>query len=52
MLAWDDQVGEEDRVLVERLQRGVRSGLLEHGRLNSAEGLIRHFDELVTAALG
>ena len=52
MLAWDEQVGEEDRVLVEPVQRGVSSGLLEHGRLISAEGLIRHFDELVTAALG
>ena len=33
MLAFDAQVGAEDRVLVERVQAGVRSGLLDEGRL-------------------
>ncbi|MGH3104064.1 MAG: aromatic ring-hydroxylating oxygenase subunit alpha [Gaiellaceae bacterium] len=51
-IAFDDQVGAEDRALVERVQRGVGSGVLEHGRLlTSSEGLIQHFDALVTRAL-
>ena len=33
MIAFDAQVGAEDRVLVERVQAGVRSGLLDGGRL-------------------
>ncbi len=36
MLAFDAQVGAEDRVLVERVHAGVRSGLLEEGRLMPA----------------
>lgn len=51
MLEWDDQVGEEDRDLVERVQRGVASGLLERGRLFESERLIGHFDGLVREAL-
>ena len=52
LLEFDDQVGREDTALVERVQRGVRSGLLEHGRLLPAsEPLVRHFDELTVRAL-
>ena len=31
--AFDDQVGREDRALVESVQRGMSSGMLDHGRL-------------------
>jgi phenylpropionate dioxygenase-like ring-hydroxylating dioxygenase large terminal subunit len=52
MLAFDDQVGAEDRELVERVQAGVRSGLLEEGRLlPESERLIEHFQSLVVEAL-
>jgi phenylpropionate dioxygenase-like ring-hydroxylating dioxygenase large terminal subunit len=51
-VAFDDEVGAEDKALVERVQRGVRSGVLEHGRLlRSSEHLIEHFDRLVRDAL-
>jgi phenylpropionate dioxygenase-like ring-hydroxylating dioxygenase large terminal subunit len=53
MRAFDDQVGAEDAVLVERVQRGVRAGVLEHGRmLLESERLIAHFQGLLLAALG
>jgi phenylpropionate dioxygenase-like ring-hydroxylating dioxygenase large terminal subunit len=52
-LAWDDQVGREDSALVERVQRGVRLGLVPEGRLLSeSEQLVLHFDGLVRRALG
>jgi choline monooxygenase len=52
MLAFDDQVGLEDKGLVESVQRGHRSGMVEHGRLLlSSEHLIAHYERLVTAAL-
>jgi phenylpropionate dioxygenase-like ring-hydroxylating dioxygenase large terminal subunit len=51
-VAFDDQVGSEDKALVERVQRGVRSGVLDGGRLMpESEQLIRHFDRLVAEAL-
>jgi phenylpropionate dioxygenase-like ring-hydroxylating dioxygenase large terminal subunit len=51
-VAFDDLVGAEDKALVERVQRGVRSGMLERGRLLPAsEQLIAHFDGLVIGAL-
>jgi choline monooxygenase len=51
-LAWDDQVGREDTALVERVQRGVRLGLVPEGRLLSeSERLVAHFDALVRGAL-
>ena len=44
MLEFDNQVGAEDTVLVERVQKGLRSGGLEHGRLLlESERLIAHF---------
>ena len=52
LMAFDRQVGAEDRILVERVQRGVRSGLVEHGRLlPESEQLVARFQELVRAAL-
>ena len=47
MLAWDDQIGIEDRALVEGVQRGVQAGALDDGVLLAAEQLIVHFDELL-----
>jgi phenylpropionate dioxygenase-like ring-hydroxylating dioxygenase large terminal subunit len=52
LLAFDDQVGKEDRALVESVQRGVGSGALERGVLMSrSEQLIGHFQALTEAAL-
>ena len=51
-LAFDAQVSAEDRVLVERVQQGVRSGLIEGGRLlPESEQLVAHFQALVVEAL-
>jgi len=51
-LAFDAQVGAEDRVLVERVQAGVRSGLIDDGRLMpESEQLVAHFQSLVVDAL-
>jgi choline monooxygenase len=52
LLAFDDQVGQEDRSLVEGVQRGVRSGILGEGRLLSeSEQLVAHFQRLCAEAL-
>ena len=52
MLAFDEEVGAEDRVLVERVQQGVRSGQLDEGRLlPESERLVAHFQSLVRDAL-
>ena len=52
LLAFDDQVGKEDRKLVEDVQRGVASGALERGVLmGRSEQLIGHFQALTRAAL-
>jgi phenylpropionate dioxygenase-like ring-hydroxylating dioxygenase large terminal subunit len=52
-LALDDQVGAEDRTLVEAVQRGIASGGLEAGTLlPESEKLIAHFQALVVEALG
>ncbi len=52
MLEFDDQVGREDTVLVERVQKGLRGGGLEHGRLlPESERLIAHFQGLLLDAL-
>ncbi len=52
MLAFDAQVGAEDRQLVERVQAGVRSGMLDEGRLMpESEQLVAHFQSLVVEAL-
>ena len=52
-LALDEQVGAEDRTLVEAVQRGVASGGLDHGNLlGESEQLIAWFQSLVVDALG
>jgi hypothetical protein len=52
LMAFDDQVGIEDRVLVEGVHAGIASGALEHGVLMShSEQLIGHFQRLTAAAL-
>jgi carnitine monooxygenase subunit len=52
LMAFDDQVGIEDRALVESVHRGMASGALEHGYLmGRSEQLIGHFQELTRAAL-
>ena len=52
LMAFDDQVGAEDRVLVEGVHRGVAAGALEHGfLLGRTEQLIGHFQQLTRAAL-
>ena len=52
MLAFDGRVGAEDLVLVERVQKGVRAGGLEHGHLlPQSERLIAHFQGLLVEAL-
>jgi phenylpropionate dioxygenase-like ring-hydroxylating dioxygenase large terminal subunit len=52
LLAFDGQVGREDRALVEGVQRGAGSGALERGVLLArSEQLIGHFQALVRTAL-
>jgi phenylpropionate dioxygenase-like ring-hydroxylating dioxygenase large terminal subunit len=52
-VALDDQVGAEDRDLVERVQAGMAAGALEHGvLLGRSEQLIAAFQSLVAGALG
>ena len=52
LIAWDDQVGLEDRALVASVQAGVGSGLLGEGRLlPESERLLAHFQGLVREAL-
>jgi choline monooxygenase len=51
-LAFDAQVGAEDTRLVERVQAGVRAGVIEDGRLlPESERLIAHFQALMVDAL-
>ncbi len=49
---FDNQVGREDRGLVEGVQQGVASGLISQGYLlDRSEQLIRHFQSLTARAL-
>jgi choline monooxygenase len=51
-LEFDRQVGAEDSLLIARVQAGVRSGLLPHGRLlPESEQLVAHFQSLLVDAL-
>jgi phenylpropionate dioxygenase-like ring-hydroxylating dioxygenase large terminal subunit len=51
-LAFDAQVGAEDTRLVERVQAGVRAGVIAEGRLlPESERLIAHFQALMVEAL-
>ena len=52
LIEFDDQVGREDRELVESVQQGLRSGLIDHGRLLlDSELLIGAFQERIGAVL-
>jgi choline monooxygenase len=52
-LELDNQVGAEDRLLVERVQQGMRSGMISEGALMPvSERLIAHFERYVVDALG
>ena len=51
--AFDEQVGREDEALVESVQRGLSSGMVERGMLlPESEQLITRFQALVAEALG
>jgi choline monooxygenase len=51
-VAFDDQVGAEDRVLVESVQRGMAAGVIEHGELLlPSEELIAVFQQWVSDGL-
>jgi len=53
LMAFDAQVGLEDRGLVEGVHRGMAAGALDHGVLmGRSEQLIGHFQSLTAAALG
>jgi choline monooxygenase len=53
LLEFDGRVGTEDKVLVENVQRGVATGLIERGRLlPESERLIADFQQRVRDALG
>jgi choline monooxygenase len=52
LVAFDDQVGREDAKLVESVQRGVRSGVLERGRLlPESEQLVVAFQRRIAEVL-
>jgi choline monooxygenase len=52
LIAFNNEVGAEDDVLTESVQRGLLGGLPEHGRLLvGSEKLVIHFQKLVAAAL-
>ena len=52
LLELDGQVGREDRALVEAVQRGVSTGLVEDGRLlPESERLVARFQHLVREAV-
>jgi phenylpropionate dioxygenase-like ring-hydroxylating dioxygenase large terminal subunit len=51
-MALDDEVGAEDRALVESVQRGMAAGVLDHGELLlPSEDLIAAFQAWVAGAL-
>jgi carnitine monooxygenase subunit len=51
-VALDNQVGAEDRALVERVQAGVRTRAFDHGVLMpQSERLIAHFQALLAELL-
>jgi choline monooxygenase len=52
LLDFDGQVGAEDKILVESVQRGVATGLIERGRLlPESERLIVDFQQRIRSAL-
>ena len=52
LIEFNRQVGEEDDVLTDSVQRGLRAGIPERGRfLTAAEHLVGHFQRLIAAAV-
>jgi choline monooxygenase len=52
IIEFSQRTGAEDQALVEGVQRGLASGMVEHGRLLlSSEHLVAHFQDMVRAAL-
>jgi hypothetical protein len=52
LMAWDNQVAEEDVALVQSVQRGLDSGAISQGRLMpDSERLIADFQRRVRDAL-
>jgi phenylpropionate dioxygenase-like ring-hydroxylating dioxygenase large terminal subunit len=52
LFRFDDQVGAEDKVLVENVQRGVATGLIDRGQLlPESERLIADFQQRIRTAL-
>jgi ferredoxin-NADP reductase/phenylpropionate dioxygenase-like ring-hydroxylating dioxygenase large terminal subunit len=52
LIEFNRQVGEEDDVLTDSVQRGLRAGIPERGRfLTGAEHLVGHFQKLVASAV-
>ena len=52
LIEFDNQVGREDTALVEGVQSGIRSGVLDAGRLMpQSEQLVAHFQRLTREAL-
>ena len=52
LLEWDAQVSNEDTALVESVQQGLDSGMVEQGRLmGESEQLIRDFQRRVHDSL-
>jgi choline monooxygenase len=53
MIAFDRQVGAEDVALVQSVQEGLNSGMVEHGVvLSESEKLVHAFQRMVAAAIG
>ncbi len=51
--AFDDQIGKEDTALVESVQRGMASGMLDHGRLLAgSEPLLVAYQEWLARQIG
>lgn len=51
-LAFDDEIGRQDTTLVESVHRGMRSGMLEHGRLlTGAEPLVAAFQSWLASRI-
>jgi ferredoxin-NADP reductase/phenylpropionate dioxygenase-like ring-hydroxylating dioxygenase large terminal subunit len=52
LIAFNKEVGAEDDVLTDSVQRGLRAGIPERGRfLTGAEHLVGHFQKLVAASV-
>ena len=52
LIAFNNEVGDEDDLLTDSVQRGLLAGIPERGRLpTNSEHLVIHFQKLVAKAL-